>query len=495
MPQGYSPFQGLARGLESGLRLGMEARALKERKEERETARRERARNRRTDVEWREKVHQDTLENRRFMRDPEGFYKELIRKIYKRAADPNVGPHERKKLEVQIEQHRGALDRHMAKHSRDPLIDEIKIGDKVVRRRWDRVNKRWIHEGEAARWQPRAITAPTTREVKRKGKIVTEEYDTKTKKWTKIGSTDRFQATAQSSMGKLYADLRAAQKRDDKEEIAAIKEKIEIENEQEKASNEFAQVGLELYDKTSGFTSKEAAVINYTLQKRRSERRGAEAAARVAETEAAKRGFAKGQKKAEARLAVRALDQMLRAVSQTPEATGFTGTAASVISSTIAQIKNVMSITGLGPEINKSIEKFGSKDYTELFSELELLGEEADLQRSEMISLAITIAALEGFIGRALTDRKIELIIRELSAASQNPRSMLRLLERKKRNISERFGLELEVNNSDMRSPNKGWKDWEVLSREPYVPDDFERLYATEDKRFTPGFSRAPSDR
>ena len=149
-----------------------------------------------------------------------------------------------------------------------------------------------------------------------------------------------------------------------------------------------------------------------------------------------------------------------------------------------------MSITGLGPEINKSIEKFGSKDYTELFSELELLGEEADLQRSEMISLAITIAALEGFIGRALTDRKIELVIRELSAASQNPRSMLRLLERKKRNISERFGLELEVNNSDMRSPNKGWKDWEVLSREPYVPDDFEHLYATEDKRFTPGFSR-----
>ena len=190
MPQGYSPFQGLARGLKSGMRLGLEASALKERKEEREMARRERAENRMQDVSHRKKLFQRqseqdaltakyrsltiaeqektrsaTQENIMYNRDPIGFNQELILKLDRRAADPNVGPYERNEIEVKIAGIRGAIDRYKAKHSRPP----------------------------------------TTRERKSDGKIVTEEYDPETKKWNQIGTAPRFQAKTPTAKFNILA--------------------------------------------------------------------------------------------------------------------------------------------------------------------------------------------------------------------------------------------------------------------------------------------------
>jgi hypothetical protein len=190
MPQGYSPFQGLARGLKSGMRLGLEASALKERKEEREMARTERAEIRSEDVKYRSDMltnqaavakataanraeqlrlqaagARKNQENIMYNRDPIGFNKALILKLDKRAADPNVGPHERNEIEVEILRLSRAIDRFKAKHSRPP----------------------------------------TTRERKSDGKIVTEEYDPETKKWNQIGTTPRFQAKTPTAKFNILA--------------------------------------------------------------------------------------------------------------------------------------------------------------------------------------------------------------------------------------------------------------------------------------------------
>ena len=107
------------------------------------------------------------------------------------------------------------------------------------------------------------------------------------------------------------------------------------------------------------------------------------------------------------------IDVLDKNVALHPESFGFVGATAAAIEGFLAQVKNVLFALGANPTIEQQLGRLGP-----VFNSI---GVRNRLMQSQILRLVVAVGRSEGFEGRALTDRKIELLRTIIGASTQSP--------------------------------------------------------------------------
>lgn len=145
----------------------------------------------------------------------------------------------------------------------------------------------------------------------------------------------------------------------------------------------------------------------------------------------AKEQFDFKQRQSYAQLAVDRIARIRDEVQKNPQTIGLPGAAASLATGALADVKNFSGLFGVDVGLPAQ-----TQAYESAFASAAVTNE---IIKSQILGVAMLVAAAEKFEGREMTQFKMEAIIKRLGAASHNPQSFVAVLDLFAKDLDERF--------------------------------------------------------
>ena len=134
--------------------------------------------------------------------------------------------------------------------------------------------------------------------------------------------------------------------------------------------------------------------------------------------------------------AFRRMDRVQDIVKKTPEAFGLVGSTMAVIEGAIAQATNALTLLQRDTQFDFTESQGTLRRLAPIFSAVGITNRRL---QSEMQGLVIRVAETEGFVGRELTDRKIQLMSEIVTGATQSPAALNAVVDDLRQRVHEKL--------------------------------------------------------
>ena len=137
------------------------------------------------------------------------------------------------------------------------------------------------------------------------------------------------------------------------------------------------------------------------------------------------------QRQAYAQLAINRIEQIREEVAKNPRTIGLPGAATSLAMAALSDVKGFGELLGIPIDLPTSVQAYESS-----FAKTAVQNE---IQKSQILGIAMLVAAAEKFEGREMTEFKMKTIIERLGAASHNPQAFAAVLDQFSEELDTRF--------------------------------------------------------